>query len=557
MQEYKSINKMKEAEMMDDKLFDYNRYSITLICEVVQDFRKQNFFMGASKFSQLLKYLDKIAQFIFLNEDCETIAEELHQILPALLQAQNSQDYILQADILEGDLLPLLQKLQIWLQNNTKVKLHNYARENMAVLQQKNRELYMQLRESHSTDEEGSHGRYAVTLAINGQPTIQVKRNNYTFFMHSTVNPEMDANIFVEELPVAEQYVVLGLGLGYHLFALLKKYPDVKVTVLESELYLIRLALQYQDWTKYLRSGQVVIIYNPDIGKLVNQISAIQQPYELLVYYPTVQAVENDKIRQLLEDFFITVSSMREQKYFLDANFKKNTEKYLPDCSALKSLFYKQNIVIVGAGPSVNGQLEYLKKYRDKLRILATGHISRLLLKQGIIPDAIIITDSQPHMYKQVEGLDTKDIPLILLSTASSSVMDCYKGKIYIAFQEGYKPAEDMAKSMGVETYETGGSVTTTALDIALKFEAERIIFVGVDLAYIDGNSHAEGVGRKVTNLEGLRKVVSCNGEELYTSKNLDIYRKWIERRIKNVKGIGIYNTGNGAKIEGTQMMVW
>lgn len=73
-------------------------------------------------------------------------------------------------------------------------------------------------------------------------------------------------------------------------------------------------------------------------------------------------------------------------------------------------------MVIVGAGPSVNGQIEMMKKYCNKVIICATGHITKLLLQEGIRPDAIIITDLQPHMYKQIEGLDTENIPLILLS---------------------------------------------------------------------------------------------------------------------------------------------
>ena len=83
------------------------------------------------------------------------------------------------------------------------------------------------------------------------------------------------------------------------------------------------------------------------------------------------------------------------------------------------------------------------------------------------------------------------------------------------------------------------------------------IIFVGVDLAYTGGNSHAEGVGRRITDTKSLRKVISCSGEEVYTSKNLDIYRKWIERRIANLTGTVIYNTGNGARIEGAPCRTW
>ena len=205
-----------------------------------------------------------------------------------------------------------------------------------------------------------------------------------------------------------------------------------------------------------------------------------------------------------------------------------------------------------GAGPSITTEFNNLRKNRERLTIVASGHIAGTLFKEGIIPDAIIITDPQPHMYQQIKDLNTDKVPLILLSTASASVLNYYKGPIYVAYQKGYHPAEEEGEKLGVDTFETGGSVTTTALDIALRFEADKIILVGVDLAYTGGDSHAEGVGRKITNTDNLRKVVSCTGQEIYTSKNLDIYRKWIERRIKNIKGTVIYNTGSGAKIEGT-----
>lgn len=206
-------------------------------------------------------------------------------------------------------------------------------------------------------------------------------------------------------------------------------------------------------------------------------------------------------------------------------------------------------LIIVGAGPSVNQELPSLKQYRNNITIFATGHIAGTLLREGIIPDAIIITDPQPHMYQQVKGLDTKKIPLILLSTASSSVLDYYEDLFISHIKMGIEGRRNSRKKHGAKAFETGGSVTTTALDIALQFKAEKVIFVGVDLAYTGGNSHAEGVGRRITDTGSLRKVISCSGEEIYTSKNLDIYRKWIERRIANLTGTVIYNTGNGARI--------
>ena len=375
--------------------------------------------------------------------------------------------------------------------------------------------------------------------------------------MHSSINPETEARALIDTLPEAVHYVVIGMGFGYHVLELLRKYPECRVTVLESEMGFILSALHYHDWAECFQTNRLELVYEPDIAQLLKRLNNVLGNYELLVHYPTVQRVEDERIRMLLEDFFVTTSSMQEQSHFLDENFQKIQRRKLPDCSQLKSLFYKKNVVIVGAGPSVNNEIHALKKYREQLIIFATGHIARTLLKEGVVPDAIIITDPQSHMYQQIKDLNTKEIPLILLSTASASVLKYYQGPVYVAYQKGYHPAELEAEKRSVDMFETGGSVTTTALDIALRFEAKNIIFVGVDLAYTGGNSHAEGVGRKIASTDGLRKVVSCNGEEIYTSRNLDIYRKWIERRIENVTGTVIYNTGDGARIKGTRKMVW
>ncbi len=534
-----------------NEIFENNKQSLLMINEIVDNYRKQNFFVGSSKLSALLRNINSVVEVIFSREDCRDLTGELEQILPALLQAQDNQDYILQADILEGDLLPLLQKIQIKMQEDSTPHAPNFFENNMLILEEKNERLYKMLQNVRN-----DNAKYVIASAINGQPTVQARNGNKCFFMHSTINPEWEAQVLAAGLPAAKNYVVFGMGLGYHVKELLKKYPDSKVTVLESEKYLLLQALRYMDWTTYFKENRIEIVYESNLSELIGHLKQMKE-YELFVHYPTVQAVENPSIRELLEDFFVTTSSMREQKEFLDANFEKLCEYHLPECSKLKSLFYKKNVVIVGAGPSVNQELQSLKKYRNKITIFATGHIAGTLLTEGIIPDVIIITDPQPHMYQQVKGLNTKNIPLILLSTASPSVLDYYEGSVYIAYQNGYREAEEIAEKIGAKAFETGGSVTTTALDIALQFEAQKVIFVGVDLAYTGGNSHAEGVGRRITDTESLRKVISCSGEEVYTSKNLDIYRKWIERRIANLTGTVIYNTGNGARIAGAPCRTW
>jgi len=278
-------------------IFENNKQNLLLINEIVANYRKQNFFVGSLKLSALLKNINSVVEVIFSREDCRDLAGELEQILPALLQAQGNQDYILQADILEGDLLPLLQKIQIKLQEDDTPQVSDFLENNMLILKEKNERLYKVLQ-----NVQGDNAKYVIASAINGQPTVQARNGNRCFFLHSTMNPEWEAQVLVAGLPAAKNYVVFGMGLGYHVIELLKKYPESKVTVLEREEYLLLQTFRYMDWTTYFKENRIEIVYEPDITELIGHLKQMKD-YELFMHYPTVQAVENPSIRTLFVDY--------------------------------------------------------------------------------------------------------------------------------------------------------------------------------------------------------------------------------------------------------------
>ena len=544
---------------MDIKLFFNNQQSIKLSYDIAESFRKQNFYIATSKLKKLLGNLDTVAGYIFSQEDSKALADELQLILLALLDAQDNCDYVLQADIIEGDLLPLLQKLQIAFQERDLVQVPDFFEQNINSLKEYDFGLYKLLNNENLIEGKNSllSDKLTLSLAINGQPTAQAFANGQSFYLHSSVNPEREARFLADSLKQAEDYIVFGMELGYHVLELLNIHQSARVCVFESNIYMLHMAFTYIDWTTYIANGRIRVVYNDDTKQLVTELSrqfAEMKNAQLLVHYPAIKMIEDAQTRHLLEDFFVTTSSMREQGSLLDSNFEVISKLNLPECGELKDIFKDKAVVIVGAGPSVDSQLTSIKKCRDKITVFATGHITRIV-NEGIIPDAVIITDPQPLMYKQIDGVNLKNIPMILLSTASSSIVEYYNGPIYVAYQSGYVHAEIKAKEIGATLFETGGSVTTTALDIAMRFGARKIIFVGVDLAYTGGYSHASGEGRRIENTDGLRQVRSNTGGMVYTSKNLDIYRKWIERRLEGVRDTEVYNTGDGAEIKGAVLV--
>ncbi len=103
----------------------------------------------------------------------------------------------------------------------------------------------------------------------------------------------------------------------------------------------------------------------------------------------------------------------------------------------------------------------------------------------------------------------------------------------------------------------TGGSVATTALDVAIRMGGNPIIFVGQDLGFTDNKSHSSKTySRRIFESQGLREVEDIYGNTIQTSKNLYIYLRWIKNRISEENNMEFIDaTEGGARIRGTKIM--
>ena len=96
----------------------------------------------------------------------------------------------------------------------------------------------------------------------------------------------------------------------------------------------------------------------------------------------------------------------------------------------------------------------------------------------------------------------------------------------------------------------------TTALDFCIKMGVRRIVFLGLDLAFTGGRSH-QGLKEKNMTAQSELYVTDIDGNEIPTSRNLNHYRLWIERRIARAKQEKlpiefIDASEGGARVEGT-----
>lgn len=496
-----------------------------------------------------------------INKDSNIIEEqEILMLLQELIEAQKNSDYIILADLLELRFIPFLSSMQTVIQNMDILCFSEKVyKTNIEAMKKVNNFLYKELIkvEFNSFDKK----RYKIEGTTCGLVTAYVEREGQSCYLHTNGYINKESFLLVDSWyhDEIDEYVVYGMGLGYHIKELCDFDDTIKIKVIESDLNSLNIALSCNNFEENLLSEQLEIIFDPDwimLGEELRQLESYTRK-KFVVYEPAIHLIGNKEKKEAIEDFFIGYQSVKNQLQNLKRNFWRNVKKYDFSIDNLKKLWIGKNIFLIAAGPSLDKNSLELKRKPSNSIFIAVGTVCKKLLKLGIRPDFIIITDAFEGTFAQLEGLEEEDIPLLVLSTVYYKIVDTYKGKKYLICQKGFKEAEDLAKEKEWMTFQTGGSVSTTAIDIAIQFCCKRMIVVGLDLAYTDYASHATETIERITSDErGKRIIEGMDGKSVYTIKNLDIYRKWIERRIVEEKEIEFIDaTEGGAKIAGMKIM--
>ncbi len=547
------------------KLFDLNRQILIFIDLIVYYLRIQNYDSAIrtingqiSLMSQFMNILPESKDY-FEDKNISVHQDEFMTILSELLHAQERKDYVLLADLYEVTLKPVLLTIQeaVIITEGLFVDNDRYQ-ESIKAIKYKNAELGLLISKVPKPEEIEAQD-FTVEFTSYGDYTLALKNQTDTYYFHSNINVWQEALYLAKSWysPDKSNYVIYGLGLGYHAIELALIDEYVHIEIYESDINVIRLACVYAPIKAMLELYQIDLIYDPDHSLLMERISIMDNDTEFVIHYPSLRNEKNEAVKNRLENYFLQYSSVINQSHILKGNFKENIKNYDGLADELQEEFKNKNLFIVAAGPSLDKNYLQLKEISKKDIILTTGTVLRKLLKAGIRPDYFIVTDANARVYAQVAGLEQEDIPMIYLSTAYKGFAQKYQGKKYMICQKGFDRAEEYAGKRNAMLIQTGGSVSTTALDLGIAFGCKRIIFLGLDLAYTGNYIHAtDSSSRKVVSSEGLQQVEDVYGEKVFTNNSFTMYRQWIENRIRGVDTIEFIDaTEGGARINGMKIM--
>lgn len=525
---------------------------------VVSHYRAERFSIGNTYLNSLIKNLvksiDSLGIFVNMEDKPFEIDYGMFNVmLSDILKAQEDLDYIYMADLLEEKYISFICEILIQLAVNGLVPWEEYETENMNIVRQRYPELYEELVNVNTIDED----KYKAVISCSGEVVIRIfDKITYS----STVDSFMSGEQKFHECFDAQvaDYTLVGLNLPW-LQAIYNLGRGTKVTVFEHDINIIKLILKYNKMDTLLQFADFQIIYDKDFSKLSQHLK--QMKGNLWIHQPCIANIENPKIKKALRQAFTAVNSIQSQRKMLEKNFVDNLFTAPKNIDEISGEFKGKDIIYIAGGPSLDNDLESLKKAaeNEKYILVAAGTVAKKLLKKNIVPDYIILSDCKDSIIEQIKDIDEgrmKQIVLLYLSTVSASVVEYWKGKKYMLLQMDFDKAERYAGNMNSTLFETGGSVSTLAVDMAIRMGCASLICVGLDLAYTNGKIHASDCKSyeegEVGNDDQAILIPSVDGTDIQTTIVYEIYRRFIEERIaRRDEGIECYNTAKGAYIKG------
>ncbi|ECP5283528.1 DUF115 domain-containing protein [Campylobacter lari] len=224
-----------------------------------------------------------------------------------------------------------------------------------------------------------------------------------------------------------------------------------------------------------------------------------------------------------------------------------------------------KSVIVVCAGPSLNKQLELLKKYQENFVIFAVDATYKTLLKNDIYPDFVFTMDV--HEEKWIcfyENLPKNEFrkPILAFSACinekSRVKFDQEQNKFFILQNLDYQEKFHL-NDFGY--LDIGLNVAHFAYNLAIALKFKNVIIVGQDLAYSDdGKSHADYDVFNFTPVESIEHSINKKKVLSYDKKTLvetniawDEFRKRLEVIFLSNPQINFYNaTEGGAFIDYT-----
>lgn len=223
-------------------------------------------------------------------------------------------------------------------------------------------------------------------------------------------------------------------------------------------------------------------------------------------------------------------------KYFNKDNVKPLSFLYR------SKYYFNKPVVIVNSGPSLDKQISLLEQYKGKAVIISCDSCAFKLIKNGIDPDLIVVTDPSHVVQEFFIPIATSKYTLVCPTTASPYVVGSWKGNCFLynpIDTQGTEKGDTLAKlilpTIGFGSLPNRATVTSTCCQVSSLLSPTVVMMIGLDLSFTLDKPYFTGlVENYLTNKPSRSKeevlsiltkdAVQVEGD-LYTTKLFEVYK--------------------------------
>ena len=418
-----------------------------------------------------------------------------------------------------------------------------------------------------------------IDFSKDNRKILKVLKEGRTFYLSSSYFPVSEAEKVAKSLKFEKDTIlVVGLGNPYLIRELALSNLDKKVLVIEffesiyscvfSDKELKSLLMLSNVGVEFFDSFEKFKVFVSDLGDFDYYI---HPSYKFLV--PFLGEVEV-AIRSHLQNMAINKNTVKRFGRVWAKNFVSSL-KFVSKVKGVVDLFEKFkdfNTVVIGAGPSLDNDIELVRKLYNNSLIVASDTSFLPLLRNGIKPDIVVSVDPQSKnflylIYEKIYDdvifvCDTLYLPLVYEFIPNDNIF---------LFDSPFKLWGEVKKVLGEKgELFVGGSVVCTAIDLAFRIGNGNILLFGNDLSFTDYKMYCKNnIFEMSLMLEAnfinpydpwtfiskypLVKALNNVGDEVFTDPRMLTFKKWIENYISSTRARVFNFTSKGLALIGQQ----
>ena len=375
--------------------------------------------------------------------------------------------------------------------------------------------------------------------------------------------------------------VIIGFGLGYHVEKIVSEHNIANLFIFEPNSDLFYGSLYTIDFYPFLKKSSdegrsLTLQIGKDKNTFINNVGEKLYRRGLFpaskiyfyLHYNSVEANETfEMIRQVIHRIFQGWGFFEDELISIAHTIHnmKSNGKLLKNTSAKKNKL-DFPAIIIGNGPSLDEEIEFIKKNQGHFVIFSSGSSLKPLYKAGIIPDFHVEIERTKAVYDWIMDINdieyTKKITFLGLNTLYPNTAPLFKDFIW-GLKSGDAGQTLIDRVYGENTFTHFGQCTATvvngALEMAIFSGFKKIFFFGVDMGFKDPNyHHSKNSSYLEKNNKFFQKEIRQGlklpgnfSPEIHTNNDMDHSRFCLEEQIKEHDDVHYFNCSDGVKISG------